>query len=261
LIYCYQTPQGKNRKICAAFAVGCGGKIVGPYPLQSEGDAFMFGVLRGTLPTIRAAQREGRTYYYCDNGYFKPGRRISDQGYYRVTRNAMQHDGTGAASPERWQQLGLSIKPWRRTGSHVVVCPLSRLLAVAVGIDADIWLASTLNRLAKATDRPIRVRKKMSMEEVKRQGGPSFADDLMNAWAVVTHSSNSAVEALLAGVPVFVTAPCAAYRMGLPDVRKIEHPIMPDGREQWVQNLAANQWTLAEMASSQCWRELVGSDG
>ena len=28
VIHVYQTPQGKNRKICEAFAAGCGGKIV-----------------------------------------------------------------------------------------------------------------------------------------------------------------------------------------------------------------------------------------
>jgi hypothetical protein len=256
VIHIYQTPQGKNRTICEAFAAGCGGKIVGPYPLQPEGDAFMFGVLRGTLPTLRAAQREGRTYYYCDNGYFKPGRRIGDNGYYRVTRNALQHDGTGTASPERWQKLGMSIKPWRSSGSHIVVCPSSRLYAVTMRIDADEWLKNTLKQLTKATDRPVRVRKKMSMEEVKRQGGPSLADDLADCWALVTHSGNAAVEALLAGVPVFCAAPCAAYRMSLSDFAKIEEPAMPDDREQWAANLAAAQWNLDEMRSGLCWREL-----
>ena len=94
----------------------------------------MFGYLRGLLPTLRQAQREGRTWYYADNGYFRPGRRVSDHGYYRVTRNAMQHDGTGKASPERWRSWACEIQPWRTTGSHVVVCPPARLLAAIIGI-------------------------------------------------------------------------------------------------------------------------------
>jgi hypothetical protein len=217
---------------------------------------FCFGALRGLLPTLRQAQREGRDWYYGDNGYFKPGRRIRDRGYYRVTKGAMQHDGSGVFPPDRWNRLGLSIKPWRKRGSHIVVCPPSRLYAVILDFNADQWLADTLSKLKTYTDRPLRVRKKMSWDEVKRLDGPSLADDLADAWALVTHSSNAAVEALLAGVPVFCTDRCAAYRMGLPDLARIEDPAMPDDREQWAWNLAANQWNLEEMRSGLCWREL-----
>ena len=72
----------------------------------------MYGCLRGLKPTLDQAQAEGRTWYYADNGYFRPGK----TGYFRVTRDALQHDGTGDASPERWERLGLEIKPWRKDG-------------------------------------------------------------------------------------------------------------------------------------------------
>jgi hypothetical protein len=74
----------------------------------------------------------------------------------------------------------------------------------------------------------------------------------------VCWTSNAAVDAVLAGVPVFCTSPCAAYRMGHADLSKIETPHFPPDREQWAWSLAANQWTLREMASGQCWRELMG---
>ena len=74
----------------------------------------------------------------------------------------------------------------------------------------------------------------------------------------MTCASNAAVEALLSGVPVFCTGPCAAYRMGKPDVTEIETPALPDDRERWARVLAANQWTLDEMADGTCWRELQG---
>lgn len=256
MIYIHQTEQGKNRKICQAFAAGCGGKIVPPYPLQPDGSMFCFGILRGVLPTLQRAQKEGRTWYFADNGYFRPGRRISDRGYYRVTRDAMQHDGSGTAGSKRWNRLGLRIKPWRKAGSHIIVCPPARLWSVACGIDADHWLRDTLAILKRQTDRPIRVRKKMSYREATAPGGVPLSEDLKDAWALVTFSSNAAVEALLAGVPVFCTAPCGAYRMGLPDLSRIEAPVMPDGREQWAWNLAAAQWRLEEMRSGQCWEEL-----
>jgi hypothetical protein len=106
--------------------------------------------------------------------------------------------------------------------------------------------------LKASTDREIRVRTKEQRKAVP------FAQALQGAHAVVCWTSNAAVDALLAGFPVFCTAPCAAYRMGQTDLAKIECPFFPPDREQWARNLAANQWTLNEMTSGQCWRELMG---
>ena len=249
MIRVYATSLRRNQRISAAFAAGCGASILPPYPLKS-GDVFMYGALRGLLPTLRQAQAEGRTWYYADNAYF--GR----DAYYRVTRNAMQHDGTGSSGQERWRRLGIEVKPWRKSGHHIVVCPPARLLAVILNIDADRWLKDTLGALAKHTSRQIRLRRKMSYVEATAPGGTPLSEDLRGAWALVTHSSNAAVEALLAGVPVFCTAPCAAARMGLADLAQIEAPVMTDDREQWAWNLAAAQWQLSEMRTGQCWAEL-----
>jgi hypothetical protein len=257
VIKVYQTEQGKNRAVCRAFAAGCGAQIVGPYPLQPEGDVFMFGALRGLLPTLHRAQQVGRTWFYGDNGYFLPERVAGRcSGYFRVTRNAFQHSGSGNAGPDRWNRLRLQIKPWRRFGDHIVVCPPARLLAAILDFDADRWLKDALATLTAHTDRPIRVRQKMSWAEVMSGDGPPLSHDLKGAWALVTHTSNAAVEALLAGVPVFCTAPCAAHGMGWRDLSWIERPVTHEGREQWAWNLASAQWTLAEMADGTCWRDL-----
>ena len=99
------------------------------------------------------------------------------------------------------------------------------------GFDAEAWLQTTLKTLKRHTDREIWVRAK--------KGNTTPLDaDLKDCHAVVAHSSNAAVVALLAGVPVFCTAPCAAYRMGEADMSKIEMPVYPDDREQWAWNLA-----------------------
>lgn len=219
---------------------------------------FTYGCLRGILPTLRQAQREGRTWIYADNGYFRPMRE-KPSGYFRVTVNALQHTGSGKAGPERWRRLDLKIKPWRKTGRHIVVCPPARLVAIMLEIDADRWLAETLATLRAQSDRPVRVRAKMSWRDVKFGFFQPLASDLIDAWALVTHSSNAAVEALLAGVPVYCTGACAAARMGWADPAMIETPVLPDDREQWAWNVAANQWTLEEMRDGTCWRDLAAS--
>jgi hypothetical protein len=212
----------------------------------------MYGCLRGLLPTLRQAQNEGRTWYYADNGYFRPGK---VGGYFRVTRDAVQHEGDGEAGPKRWNKLGLKIKPWRKTGSTIIVIQPEPLSTELWRVDKK-WAAKVIAELKRYTDRPIVVRRKIG--DKLQDHAPPLAVALQDAWAVVVWTSNVAVEALLAGVPAFCTDPCAAYRMGTPDLSRIEDPVMPDDREQWAWNLAANQWSLDEMRSGLCWRELSG---
>lgn len=244
----YATPKKNSSRIGRCFAQGA--RL--PYreiPCKlAAGGMASFGAHHGLRPLLARVQREGRPWIYVDNGYFA-AKHFS--GYYRATRNAYQHDGTGQASSKRWEQLGLSVAPWRRSGSFVLVCPPAPV-SPDRGLDLSGWLPATLTMLKANTDREIRVREKTDRTAVP------LAQALHGAHALVCWTSNAAVEALLAGVPVFCTAPCAAYRMGHSDLAKIEAPHLPPDREQWAWNLAANQWTLREMASGQCWRELMG---
>ena len=130
------------------------------------------------------------------------------------------------------------------------MCPPGDVYARLGGFSADEWTLQTVRKLQEATDRPIRVRRKAAAKTTP------LAADLAGCWALVAHSTNAAVEALVAGVPVFCTAPCAARAMGRADLSEIEDPLLPDDRERWLRVLAANQWTLDEMRSGLAWRML-----
>lgn len=273
----YATPHKWSQLVCRAFAKGTGAPIVPPFPLL-PGEVFSYGCLRGLLPTLLQAEREGRTWYLCDNGYFRPGK--TEQSYFRITRNALQHTGTGEwpfprhVARERWRRLGIPIAPWRARGRHVLVCPPLRLAGATWGYDADEWLRQTVKTLGKYSDREIRVRAKLSWQDNKTSNTSGYegrdkpthssmlvtlAEDLRNCHAVVVRTSNCAVEALLAGVPVFCTHECAAEPMGLRDLKQIESPVYPDNREWWATLLASNQWTLGEMRNGTAWRMLCES--
>lgn len=232
--------MGKRRKrrIGEALAQGLGCPLVTDLTLR-PGTVVLYGsvYLWALLTEARAA---GRAWIYADNGYLRPGHW---DGCFSVTRGAYQV--TAAMPPDfgRWAALGLSIAPWRRTGGHVLVCPPTAVWAGLNGFDADAWLAGTLASLRAVTDRPLRVRQK----PLPGEAGTLLSADLADCWALVTHSSKAAVEALLAGVPVFCTEPCAASPMGLAALDGIENPALPDGREAWAAGLAASQWTLEEI--------------
>lgn len=69
----------------------------------------------------------------------------------------------------------------------------------------------------------------------------------------MTHHSNVAVDGLVAGVPCFVWGGVAST-MGLQELAAIEAPWLPEGREQWVNDITYCQWSIAEMSAGVPWR-------
>lgn len=238
----YYTPgEITSPKFAYAFARGCGGTITDE-PDLFPGPVALFGT-PSLWPVLRAARAQGREWFYGDHGYF--GRNT----YFRVTWNAYQHDGRGDYAPGRFLTFHRDVKPWRTSGSHVLVCPNSEAYFRLHRMDRDRWLADVLATLRQHTDRELRVRYKHTPLEIKY--------DLADAWACVSFSSMAAVDALIVGVPVFSLAPFASSaRMGLSDLAQIESPIYPDDREPFVWALAANQWTLPEILRGVAWRSL-----
>src|SRR5688572_9354165 len=210
----YAPGEITSPRFAYAFARGCDGEIAEYTDGLFPGPVALFGS-PAVWPLLRQAQVEGRDFYYADHAYF--GRSY----YYRITKNGYQHDGTGPGSLERFGHHGRWVYPWKRDGTHVLVCPNSHVYFGLHGLDGDAWLSETVATLKAHTDREIRVR-------MKHGSGP-IGPDLIDCWAVVVFSSAAALDALIFGVPVFVLAPFAAgARMGLSDLSQIESPIYPD---------------------------------
>lgn len=258
LIY-YRTP---NKKKCkkAFFCLAEGWDNIGVPYTQSIGNnyapqnlAVFYGVTRHTFPAWRECQRAGGDFVYMDNDYF--GHRT----HWRITRQATQHTGIGEPSFERFQSLGLKVEPWKKSGSHILLVCQSKWWHERHGMGVTRWRQKIAREIGKHTDRAIRVRMKP-----EKANAPTeifigeFERDLAGAWCVVTHSSAVANQAILRGIPAFVTSPCAALTMGSNDLSQIENPRRPDGRAEWAATLAANQWTREEIATGRPW-ELVMS--
>jgi hypothetical protein len=229
---------------CTAFAAGSGGRLVDAVdPMLEPGPIALFGSVR-LWPLLLAAQREGRTWYYGDHGYF------ARKQYFRITRNRYQHDGAGESSGRRFRGLRLPIFPWRRSGRRILLAMHSPAFYALHGERADAWELSVRAALATATDRPIVTRYKDDPIPIKRA--------LVDAWALVTFASGAALDALRAGVPVFVLAPfAAAASMGSADLTRIEDPVYPEDRARFLSVLADNQWDLHEIARGTAWRALA----
>jgi hypothetical protein len=256
-VVCYPSrSKRKALKVCTAFAQGAGGGVapLGHQRLVGAAPAFFYGMTDHTLPLIELCRRRGHDWFYCDNAYY-----FGRGTHFRVTRNALMHDGRGRARRDRLQELGVVLKPWRRRGRHIVLTTQSDLFCrFQLGISRDAWTAEVAAEIARHTDRKVVVCDKprqLAPGQAHHEGFEAYLED---AWALVTHSSSTAVKALAEGVPVISLGASMANRMARSSLADIEEPLYPDDRAEWLNVLLANQWTPEEMRKGRAWAALNG---
>jgi hypothetical protein len=182
--------------------------------------------------------------------------------------------------PTRWQKisqrLNLSLKDYRTTGDHILLC-LQRNGGWSMGsVDVQDWAIKTIAMLRQYTDRPIVIRPhpgdKASKEylnpaspkckikfskDIRLSNNVNLVDDLKNCWAAVNYNSSPVVGAAIEGIPIFVSdlekSQCTDVSNN--DLSQIENPIMPN-RQPWVERLSMFHWNFEELKSGECWSHM-----
>jgi hypothetical protein len=253
-VWCYADPQKSwSRPFMEWFARGvraCGGKAqMVTDMIYREGPAAFYGVNERTYQVFDTARRSQHPWYYVDNGYFLS--KWHGGMYHRITRNGFQHDGAGASAGERFARLGVKLAPWRnfhRPTARVTIAVQTEWWYRFMGTSQQAWLLKTKAELKRAgvVDPVVRMK-------------PTDKKDIAIDWdavqCVVAHSSNTAIDGLVHGVPCAVTHACGAQRMSAPDLSGAVHPVYPE-REEWAAVLADNQWLPEEIEAGVAWKTL-----
>lgn len=190
-------------------------------------------------------ESEGGTVLVAENAFLGVDR--SDRRRYAMAQGA--HNGAGfwhVGGPERWAQLGIDLKPWRKDGDHILVCP-NRSFGMPGFIMPANWVVEMTNRLQRVTSRRIKVRPHPGNNLPK----VPLAEDLKNAWAVVIWSSSAGVDALVAGIPVYCEAPWWICKSATRGIREIEKPLDGINRLPAMQALAWAQWSVEEIEAGE----------
>lgn len=185
----------------------------------------------------------GRPFWQVDNGFYEPARG-QIRGYHRVCYRGLSP--VMMDKPDMARGPKPAMKPWRRDGRHVVLALPGEGFGRSIGLDMPAWIAGARAMIEAVTDRPIYIRPKVFT---------GLEKSLHDAWCLVTHSSNVAVDAVIAGVPVFVAPTNPAAPVGNLDLAQIENPAMPD-RERWWSSLMSQQFSLDEMMAGLPYRYL-----
>lgn len=230
-----QERRDKCKLVMDAFA-HCwpGAKILeGSHPPDDGSMIVVWGQIWLIEQILPRAIEAGRPFWQIDNGFFDPVRG-RNEGYYRFSYRSL--------SPILLKDAGLRIlipmKPWRTEGKHIVLALPSDFFGCSIGLNMIKWKETIQDQVKKFTDRPIIVREKNCTRPL--------ADDLKDAWALVTHSSNAAVDAVFAGIPAFVESTCPTAPLGNLSLANIEQPEMVN-RDAWLASLTCQQFSLDEL--------------
>jgi len=237
-----------------------------------EADIAIFYGLWDELREIqRAYPKAGRTSILIDLGYWGRIEGGKLAGYHRVSVNALHATGYFQRvkhPPDRFLRFGLEPRAFRRGGAHVLLCGMSGKAAWVYGLRPEQWERDAVEKLRfhSRVPREIRYRPKQSWKEASPIAGAVFApdkqllgmDQLNDCWALVTHHGNAALDALLAGVPVFCEEGLASV-LAERDLARINTPRYPSEaeRDQLLFDAAWTQWKVSEIAAGEMWNYLA----
>lgn len=176
--------------------------------------------------------------------------------------------------PHRWRKisfdLGISLKPWRQNGSHILLC-LQRMGGWSMqGLDPLLWMKNTIQEIRKYSDRKIIVRAHPGDKKIKKflsvnqanvvlSNSDSLVNDLKMAWATVVYNSSPSVASIIEGVPAFITDPIPqnsqSHSVANHDLSTIENPFMPE-RQEWIERLSMCHWKFDELRSGEAWNHI-----
>lgn len=258
-----------ERILCQAFHDGarrCGvvADVVQWDMIEIDGyDAIAIaGAREGTTELIyRKCVGSGKTFFYIDNGYFSSRWHLStDSAFFRITENAMQHDGvSGPFDESRFQKLGIEILEWRkrRTDTSILIALQSDWWYRLHGMEKGSFIEMAARKMMDVCPgRIIRIRDK---PVTRQQLAETDRIDWDSLHVVASHSSATCFEAILYGIPGCCFHRSASWALIDPAAYDFASaPEIPTkDRLRWASVLASNQWTIDEIQRGDAWNFLM----
>ena len=206
-------------------------------------------------PAFTTYKDAGAQFVYWDLGYWD--RRPKDNsmdGHHRVgvndwdTAEAMLRDCPG----DRFKRLGIEPQEMQKLGNTIIIAGMSEKAAGTHGFAFGQWERETKERL-EGLQYKIVVRPKPNKSAPPQV---PIQEALKGVRMLVTHHSNAAIDALIAGVPCY--AKKGVGRLASPrelTAEAIDTPYFPSRSErlQLFADIAYAQWRPSEMESGVAW--------
>lgn len=220
-----------------------------------------FAAMWGPQPEYFKCKRLGKPVLIVDFPYWNRAWKVKDgREYYKISLNG-QHQTPYImqekhAADRYLKTNGPVIREWKREGDYILLCGIGHKAAVQYGYGMQQWEIETINKIKQHTDKKIVYRRKPSNKSYPPIKGVDFddgafpmAEALERAELAVCHHGNSAIDALAAGVPIFMKGAIGvASHLANLNIANINKPYYPDFRDQFFYNLAYWQWSVDEIS-------------
>jgi hypothetical protein len=196
---------------------------------------------------------------------------------FKIGINGINRDADFAnqeVDDKRWPLFGHELRPWNPTGELIVICGQHDTSEQWKGLPRmSAWIKNQITEIRKYTSRPILVRPhprnqisfnennftnvkvRLPKKDFRTYDDTDFRATLERTWAVVNYSSNPAMEAVIRGIPVFVSASSLCHDVGNTEISDINNPAMPN-RITWAQRLAYTEWFEDEIEAGLPWARI-----
>lgn len=256
---CYLTNSANGDIIIRQIANALNSPLYSALNGLKPGLIFTWGILRGGDLVLKEAMKNKRDFYYLDHAYFNGGHETARPAY-RIVKNELQLTKVYKRSSDRFLELGIKLKPWRKSGDYILICPPSPSTTYFYDLQYD-WLDKVTTILSQVTDRPLYIRYKPGVVGVDLSKGYARPINIKHdyptdpltleqhfekAYCVISFNSMAAVQAVCAGVPVITSSISSAAPVGRTDLTDIEDLIYPE-REPWLYSLAYSQFYVDEI--------------
>ena len=250
------------------------------YDGEAEGDAaVVFGIRSCARQVVARYRAAGKPFLIVDKGYTRRKSRghIEINAYWRVGVNGL-HSAVPAKTlyPEgRFEKLRMDVQPLigEKGNGYVLILPPARKIFLFLDLgDLEYmkrFFAQVAKRVLDLTKRMVHFRGKteqgrwqFTLEMSERVSlcseEQTIRQSVAGAACVITHTTNAGVSALLAGVPVIELGCGVVKPLAEMDLDKVSNPrrYTEEERREFLNWLAYQQWTLAEIASGEAWAYL-----
>lgn len=249
------------------------------YNRQEKADAYKY-VLNTQLP-----------FLVCEEGAMRQLPNYKRWGWTSY-KNGIGNFNNSNVDNSRWlkiqKETGIRFAEWNSPGDNILIMGQlegdSALIEMYnVGYKTfDDYILDQIKQIRHYTDRPIVIRphplsattlyeeeklindiyKNISVSKnysstTTLNGGAGLQEDLNNAYCVITYSSNSCVEAIEKGIPIYtLSSTSSAYDIGHKDISQIENLDYSIDISTWCNKIAYTIWNSKEIANGDMWEHL-----
>jgi hypothetical protein len=248
----------KKQKFVKPFVDAIGGRMATD-PDEIYANTTLPMVFSGIskVAVFNQAKKHNLDWWYIDTGYMGNGQ---EKLYFRITKNNYQNIQPLQERPrDRLDLLGLDRTQYARGEKIAIVPPDAKLCSGGYNLPSpDIWIQETIDKIKQYTDREIIIRQRPASREVRGTSN-RFIDYIreQRVNAVVIHTSNAGVEAVIHGIPVVCLGPSACTQVA-GSIEQIDNlpDLTQDRVDLWLRWLSYNQFTRREMQRGLAWKYL-----